>query len=202
MKLPNKIEEKHNLLVELLNRSLIDSSKPLTKLLHHEVSLKTKRSEVLKPWEISEHFDKADEVFTVVAVRLLNEIKGFMLVLFREECALKLAEHLAGNYETKITSELSSLEKSALKEFANIVAGSVLTHVSHVTEANASVTIPDLSTDMIKATLDELSAEIALREDKAHAISHEFVVSPLDINGSFVFILDDSSIDEILLNAK
>ncbi len=202
MQLPQKIEEKHKLLTELLNRALSESSESLTKLLKHEVHLKTKRSEILEPWEITEHFAQADEVFTVVAVKLINEIKGFMLIVFKEKCALKIAEHLTSKYETKINTDLSELEKSALKEVGNIVAGSVLTKVSRISEVSASVTIPDLSTDMIKATLDELSAEIALREDKAHAISNDFVITPLDINGSFVFILDDSSIDQILLNTK
>lgn len=174
----------------VLSEAIAQSSKPLSILLHQNVSATAVKSVKLAPWELTEKLLPGEKVYTVVAIKTLSDVKGFMLILFTEDQAQKLATYLAGKFETKLVTGLSDLEKSALKEIANILSGAILSQISVSTNASAPVTIPDLSTDMVKAALDELCAEVATRTTRATACITDFNITPLNISATLIFVAE------------
>ena len=194
--------EQSALINKLLHHSVTSSSVALSKLLKKDVELMATESYFAPLWEIADYFEPYDEIYTAVAMKLSESIKGVALMVLKEESAIKLAQTLTGALDNSSQNSLNELKISALKETANIIFGALLTKISEVSNVQLISSIPALTTDMLKASLDELCGEIAMESSHALAFSTSLDILPLDIEGKIILIIDDDSMMKILERVK
>jgi chemotaxis protein CheC len=86
------------------------------------------------------------------------------------------------------TQALDELERSALQEIGNILAGSYLNSLSTFTHLNFRPTVPALAVDMAGAVLDYVLAEFGQMADQVLLIETEFQAASQEVTGYFFLV--------------
>ena len=114
-----------------------------------------------------------------------------------------------------VTRELNELDRSALKESGNIIAGSFLAAISNYLDVNMVESTPDLASDMLKATVDTAIAKF-VGAQPAEAIAMEInfgmstsenaeaakIVPEIQTKGYFILLLDIGSAEKVMASLK
>jgi chemotaxis protein CheC len=207
-------EEGIKALEKMAQEGAQDASGALSQLINQTVNVSTMHVRSIAIEKISEFIsDPEDQVATIV-MYLSGDVNGQIMLIYPMRSAINVADFLAkrplGN-----TSVLDELDKSALKESGNIIAGSFLASVSNYLDVNMLESIPDLKIDMLKATVDAATARFAgSKTIESIAIEVNFgmetpqgtaaikVVPDIETKGYFILLLDLESAEKVMHSLK
>ena len=93
--------------------------------------------------------DEAESLVCGIVVRVLGDIQGNILIIFKDSVAHDIVEMLTGVRE----NELSDLGDSALCEIGNILSGSYMNAITQFTGLCVIPSVPAVAHDMLGAIL-------------------------------------------------
>jgi len=128
--------------------------------------------------------------------KILGEAKGSMVLSFKTEQAIFLADKLLG--APNDSKEIDMNRESALKELGNILASAYLTALSTFLGSTLIPSIPDFTHDTVKNVLDSVLAEVDKTMKHAVTLETEFSLPPQILGGQFLVFFEPESFDFIL----
>jgi chemotaxis protein CheC len=155
-----------DVLKEIGNIGAGNAATSLSQLLQKKIDMKVPSVRVVSFNEMIESIGEAESVVVSVFLQLEGEITGNMYVLLTLEQATHFIRHLTGDNEFsfKHISD-SELSISALQELSNILAGSYLRALSDFSQLRLYPSVPELSIDMLGASLSHSLIEISQESD-------------------------------------
>jgi chemotaxis protein CheC len=192
----NRLNEIYlDVLKELGNIGAGNAITALSTMIGKKVDMKVPTIKILELVEVPEIFGSPDTVIVGIYFGLDGDVKGNILFALDLNSASSLIWNLMG-IEAK--EEFDDLEKSALEEIGNIMAGSYVASLSTLTSLNMKISPPALSIDMAGAILSVPAIQYGEISDKILFIETEFIEGERLIKGDFFLIPDINSFDLIL----
>nr|WP_322785888.1 chemotaxis protein CheC [Thermoanaerobacter thermocopriae] len=145
--------------------------------------------------DVSDIFGSADTIIVGIYFDLEGDVKGNILFALDIKSASSLIWKLMG---LEVKEDFGELEKSALEEIGNIMAGSYVSSLSTLTSLNMKISPPAISIDMAGAILSVPAIKYGEISDKILFIETQFIEGEKLIKGDFFLIPDINSFDLIL----
>lgn len=177
------------------------AARSLSILIDEKVDVKALTARALPVEKISRVVGGPEEIATTVIFRVTGDVEGNILLIIPQENALALADLLARR-KVGATRRLSELDKSALKETGNILSGSFLAALTNYLNVSMIESIPDIATDMAKATIDHVLAEFSQRAEQALAFEVDFELISEKVRSFFFLLLDLESAAKVLKTVR
>jgi chemotaxis protein CheC len=185
-----------------------NSSEALSKLVNQEIKVETLAVRTIPVEEIAEIVGSPEDIVTTIIMGIHGQVDGNIMLIYPQQSAINVADLLARR-DLGQTSVLSELDKSALKESGNIISGSFLSAISDYLSINMVESIPDVATDMLKATMDFVLSRFATKDvSEAVAFEIDFEMGTNTgkeierIRAYFVVLLDVESATKVLGSLK
>ena len=192
----NRLNEIYlDVLKELGNIGAGNAITALSTMIGKKVDMKVPTVKILELGEVSDIFGSPDTVIVGIYFDLEGDVRGNILFALDLKSASSLIWNLMG---IEANEEFDELEKSALEEIGNIMAGSYVASLSTLTSLNMKISPPALSIDMAGAILSVPAIQYGEFSDKILFIETQFVEGERLIRGDFFLIPDINSFDLIL----
>ncbi len=194
----NNSDVELDVLKEIGNIGAGNATTALSQMLNEKVDMKVPKVDMLTFSELSEIIGGAENLVAGILLSLEGDIDGMMLFVLESSSAHLLVNQLMGCQVAKDGSKFDDMEKSALMEIGNIIAGSYLSSISTLTNMLITSSVPYLSIDMAGAILSVPAIEFGKLGDKALLIESQFTDLDVDISGYFILIPTLESYKRIL----
>jgi len=178
-----------------------NAAQALTKMLGTMVSVMTVGAKVLPIEKLAETVGSGEDIVTTITLPLYGDVSGSSALIFPQDSVLKLADLLAKKKIGTI-KELTEMDKSALKETANIVAGTFLGAISNYVQLNMVEGVPALTTDMVKATIEDVLTRFTVELKVAVGFQIDFEFGAVGLNGYSFVLFDPSSAEKVVNRLK
>lgn len=184
------------------------ASKALAAIVGQKVSVSVVKNRILFPTNLYQHIGRAEETFTMVVFRIDKITNGFAMVAFPEQDRDKFVKMVRARYNkgsddaknNPIKEQIDCSKESIIKETSNIIVGSFLSAIHSEIKVNLIQSVPNIATDMIKAMMDEIIAEISQTSQNILVFETKLLIKPNDIHGKFFLLSDSESANEIFQN--
>lgn len=184
-----------DILKELGNIGSGNAITALASIIGKKIDMKIPSVKLMDFNEVQDIFGLADAIIVGIYFDLEGSVKGNILFSLDIESASYLIEYLMG---VSVGEEFSDIEKSALQEIGNIMAGSYVSSLSTLTNLDIKISPPAISIDMAGAILSVPAIKFSELSDKILFIETEFFEGSKLIKGDFFLIPDIESFDKIL----
>lgn len=192
----NRLNEIYlDILKELGNIGAGNAITALSTMLGKRVDMQVPTVKILEFKEVSDIFGSPDTVIIGIYFDLDGDVKGNILFALDLSSAASLIWNLMG---ILANGEFTDLEKSALEEIGNIMAGSYVASLSTLTSLNMRISPPAISIDMAGAILSVPAIQYGEISDKILFIETQFIEGEKLIKGDFFLIPNINSFDRIL----
>ena len=161
----------------------------LSQLAEKKITITVPKVRVVPLKEISDLIGPPETLVATIYMRLLGELEGMAMIIFLRDSALNLVDILMKR-PPKSTKILRKMDRSALKEAANIMTGSFVTALAEFLNISIIQSTPQLAFDMVGAILDALAVKFGEKEDYIFCIQTQFIDLTAGIRGSFLLALD------------
>jgi chemotaxis protein CheC len=195
-------------LEKMAQKGAENASTALSQLINQGVEMRALAVRALPVEKIPEIIGSPEDMVTTVIMEVRGEVNGNMMLVYSQQSAINVADFLAKR-ELGVTTQLDELDKSALKESGNIISGSFLSAISNYLSINMVESIPDIATDMLKATVDFVLTRFAkTKASEAVAFEIDFemgttvTVTTKKIKAYFVLLLDVESAAKVIASLK
>ena len=141
----------------------------------------------------------SEETGSGIYLPIKGSVSGSSLLLFPKETACNLCDIMMKR-ELHTTQELCSFDEGILKEVSNIILGNYLAILSNRLNGEIVEGMPDFSSGMFGAILEEIVTDFAKDAGEALAIKIEFMFENLKLKG-YMLLLFKPEMVEALLNA-
>ncbi len=185
-------------LKEIMNIGAGNAATALSQMTATQVDISTPRVTVLKVEAVPEFTGKPDSVVSVVLVEVHGDAPGIMMLMFPRESALKISHLIMRQSRTM----LNDMDRTALREVGNVLAGSCLTSLSNFLKMSFVQSVPNSATDMIGSLLGNVLAELGTKHEDVLISEIFFQIKELAIDGRMFFMFDPSSTKKILEATK
>lgn len=172
---------------EISRQAAANASNALSKLIDKPVIVDVAKTAIKDIMEL-EPFLGTEERVAGIYLPVTGDVKGATLLILPEESAFTLSDLLLKR-KAGTTRSLTELDKSALKEVGNIIAGNYLTVLANELQVKVIEHIPSFSLDMFGAILSQIIAKFTEQAEKALVVEVEFDFKPIKITGYFVLLL-------------
>lgn len=176
------------------------SATALSKLLGQKIAIKVSKANILTMDEVSSRISGPEKIVVGVVLPVQKKDKkivGNLLVVFPKESAFAFSD-IIQKKKPGSTKVLSEIDKDSLKEVTNIVTGNYLTAINKFTGLTQMYGVPRLFTTFGKSIIDFIFLESKKRVRDILLIETEFKMSPLKIEGKFIFLTEIESVEELL----
>lgn len=180
-------ERQIDILNEVGNIGAGHAAMALSTLLHSQVRISVTSTRVCDFAQIPDVVGGAEKLIVAIFLRMNGDLEGNMMLVLSLESARKLVQQLL---QSNATEDFTELELSALGEVGNILSGSYLNAISHLTSLRLQQSVPAVAIDMAGAVLDiglVMAGEVA---DSAILIDTNIWQGSSNIDGHF-FLLPD-----------
>ncbi|ADV79833.1 MAG: chemotaxis protein CheC [Thermoanaerobacter sp.] len=192
----NRLNEMYiDILKELGNIGSGNAITALSTMIGKKMDMQVPKVKILDFKEVSDIFGSADTIIVGIYFDLDGDVKGNILFALDIKSAASLIWSLMG---LEVKEEFDELEKSALEEIGNIMAGSYVASLSTLTSLNIKISPPAISIDMAGAILSVPAIKYGEISDKILFIETQFIEGEKLIKGDFFLIPDINSFDLIL----
>lgn len=192
----NRLNEMYlDILKELGNIGAGNAITALSTMIGKKVDMQVPKVKILDFQEVSDIFGSADTIIVGIYFDLDGDVNGNILFALDIKSAASLIWSLMG---LEVKEEFDELEKSALEEIGNIMAGSYVASLSTLTSLNMKISPPAISIDMAGAILSVPAIKYGEISDKILFIETQFIEGEKLIKGDFFLIPDINSFDLIL----
>ncbi len=167
----------------------------LSQLLNTKISLVQPRIDVVKFRDLASRVGHLNRSVAALHMYVRGEAPGQIVVLFDREQAVDFVNR----FIRRIIGDIKifdSISETTLKELGNIVAGSYLSAIVHLTNARLEPSVPTLSFGTIQATFHSLMS--ILPDQDVFLVESVFLDKDAAIGGEFILIPDAGSIEPLL----
>lgn len=188
-------------LKEVVNIGAGHASMALSKLVGKQVAISVPAAYIDHVEKMPALLGEPEGVMTAVLLKLLGDAPGMMLLLFPPESAMRLASLLTKT-EEKPNHILDDMDRSALKEVGNILAGAAMNALSKFLDLNFLQSVPDTATDMLGSVVNSVLAEIGRSSDTILIFKVDFSIQDKKVDGQLFFLFDPQATGKILKATK
>ncbi|WP_442871529.1 chemotaxis protein CheC [Anaerosporobacter sp.] len=186
-----------DVLKEIGNIGAGNATTALSQLINAKVDMKVPKVDLLGFRELPDLVGGAENIVVGILLTLEGDIDGMMMFMLEEDSAHHLVDMLMG-MTTEEKREFTEMDKSALNEIGNIIAGAYLSSLSALTNMRIAASIPYMSIDMSGAILSVPAIEFGKIGDKALLIQSQFCEDDEEVNGYFILIPTLDSYSKIM----
>jgi chemotaxis protein CheY-P-specific phosphatase CheC len=189
-------------LEEMARKGAKSASSALSKLIDQEVVIHTLHVRSVPIEQVSQFIAKPETDVINIALELSGDVYGYIMLIYENQSALNVVDFLAKRSLGQ-TKELSELDKSALMESGNIIAGAFLTEISNYLSVNMIELPPNFHQGKLKNTVNDVVYKFQRREiaeSIAMEINYEMgtgrpgaaeeIVPEINTSGYFILLLD------------
>lgn len=195
----NQIDNmQYDVLREIGNIGAGNATTALSQMINSKVDMKVPNVQLLEFKELADIVGGAENIVVGILFTLEGSIDGMMMFMMDMPAARHLVHLLMGNSDEDISREFTDMEKSALNEIGNIIAGAYLSSLSTLTNMVITASVPYMAIDMSGAILSVPAIEFGKIGDKALLIETEFGDEIRAVNGYFILIPTIESYEAIL----
>lgn len=188
-----------DVLREIGNIGAGNAATALAKMLNKKVDMDVPKVKIMEFKDVNDILGGAEIQVIGILLRVTGDLTGDMMFILEYKAANVLVNILMGNNPDDV-GEFTELELSALREIGNILAGSYLSALSHLTNLMIMPSVPDMAIDMAGAILSVPAIQFGKVGDTVLYIETEFCEGSTKVVGDFFLIPDVDSYD-ILLRA-
>lgn len=196
-----KIDTMNNMQFDVLreigNIGAGNATTALSKMLNAKIDMKVPKIDLLEFKDLSEIIGGAENIVVGILLTLEGDIDGMIMFVLEKEPAHRIV-NLLMNGLSESADEFNDIERSALQEIGNIIAGAYLSSLSTLTNMTITSSVPYLAIDMAGAILSVPAIEFGKISDKALLIETEFGEKDDEVNGYFILIPTLESYGSIL----
>ncbi len=168
----------------------------LSKMVSKKIDMKVPKVNILEFKDVPELVGGAEVLVSGIYFQVFGDITGSIMFIIDKTSSKLLTNLLMGKDDTN--PELDEMERSALKEVGNILAGSYLSSLSSLTGLKISVSVPSLAIDMAGAIMSVPIALFGQVGDHVLLIETEFIEGTNLVKGNFFLIPDGNSFEVLL----
>lgn len=190
-------EMQMDVLKELGNIGAGNAATALSSLIAKKVDMGVPLVKILDIGNITEILGGAENPVVGILLQVVGDISGMMMFVLEQTSAHVIVNMLMGRTLTDF-SEFEDMDRSALQEIGNIMAGSYLNSLSTLTNLKIIPSIPHLAIDMAGAILSVPAIEFGKMGDKVLFIESEFIEGADQVTGYFILIPDLESLNKIM----
>ena len=180
---------------ELGNIGSGNAATALAQFLNRKINMGIPRVSILPIEEIPDILGDPERLIASVYLRILGDAPGSIIILTTEECMNHVLDLI---FTDRQIVRLSSLERSALQEMGNIIAGSFLNAINKLTSFNCTQSLPGFALDMAGAVLSSIAAIQGEQGEEALFIETGFTEGQRDVLSKFLLVPDPGSLEKIL----
>lgn len=192
-----------DILKELANIGLGNSSTVLCKLLNKDIKVKITNLSLIEKGELTSHIGGDQEIIAVI-IRFEGDIRGCAINVLNEENSLKIVESL-NNFKENTLKKLDNYGVDTLKECSNIIIGSYLTSLSKMTDLKIKLGLPKFERrnsrviykEVISKNIEGLSSQIFNVHNVLYSEDFE-----IPVYSDLILAYDQDSINKILKSSK
>jgi len=164
----------------------------LSKLLGRQIGMLVPRVALVDIEEMCDSVGGPEEVVVSIFLRVTGDVTGNLFFILSPDSANRLLDSLFG-LPTGEDGQYSDLQRSALCEIGNILAGSYLTSLADFTGLNMTPNVPSLSVDMAGAIISYGLLEYGQLGDRALLIETTFMEGLEKVKSHFFLLPDPGS---------
>lgn len=184
-------------LKEVGNVGAGNAATALSQIINRKIDMTVPKVAILPLGDVPDVVGGPDVMVAGVYLRVFGPAPSSILFLLPRDSAFALVDMLMGR-ERGLTSNLDSMDESALLEIGNILAGAYLNALSFFTKFTLLPSIPALAMDMAGAILSVILIQLGQMGDHALVIETEFSTESDGVKGHFFLIPDPGSLGTIL----
>lgn len=194
----------YDVLRELGNIGAGNATTALSQLVNAKIDIGVPQVRLLGFDELPSVVGSEEKVMVGVLLMLTGDIQGIMMFLMDPEVSKSLVKILMGDFGMESTEkeEFNDIEKSAVMEIGNIIAGAYLRSLGELTNLTIDVSVPMLQIDMAGAICSVPAIEFGKIGDKVLLIETQFddekVGQELNIKGYYILVPELESYEKIL----
>ena len=166
----------------------------LSQLTGQRIDLSVSKVCVLPTDSIAGFLGGADKNVASVCLPIYGDVTGVVLVFFPLEKVDELISMLMPNFPQNTSSELSEMQKSALRELGSILTGAYLNALFSFIHIQVLHGVPELVLDMAQAILDSVLVELEEKENLAIVIESELTALDKKLSGKFFLLPEAGSL--------
>jgi chemotaxis protein CheC len=185
-----------DVLKELGNIGAGNAVTALSKMLNKRIEMDIPLVEILKFKEVAEVLGGADIPVAGIYFRVDGDIAGNMMFILPLDSSKVLLNMLMGSYRQD--EDFSEMDKSALEEIGNILAGAYISSLSTLTGMKLVISVPALAIDMVGAVLSVPLIQYGHMGDSVMLIETHFSEGDKSVKGDFFLIPDVDSFEKLL----
>jgi len=189
---------------EILNIGSTHASTALSKMVGKKINVSFPWVKQVRIEKIPELVGNPEDIVATVYLQIDGEhdgkvipLGGLMIILHKKD-ALELTNLLM----QKKGTDLSEIDRDALKEVGNILSGTSLNILTKILKIRMVESIPDISVDMLNATFDSILANIGSKADESIVFKTEFEIEEHDIRGFLMFVFNPDATKLIHRNVR
>ena len=194
--------DKLSIFREISNIGSGNASTSLANMLNETVDIGIPNSDIIEIIDFTKSYNLPDELAVGTVLQLSGDMQGFIMITMKVESAFKLLSKLSGKEIIcdKGDYEYICRELNPIAEICNILCGTYLTAISHMTNLTITPSIPYFTVDMIRAIMNLPISLYGLDFDSILCIETEFFTESYEIEGKYYFIPDLKSCKKLLSN--
>lgn len=184
-----------DVLKEIGNIGAGNATTALSQILNTRVDMKVPQVKLMEFKEVGTTMGGEDQIVVGIYLVVNGDISGSIMFMQKESSARSMVSVLMGMEVTD--TSFTDMERSALKEIGNIIAGAYLNSLSTLTNLTIYPSVPELCIDMAGAILQVPAIEFGAVGDKMLLIETVFD-DEKDLSGYFILVPDEPSYNKIL----
>lgn len=194
----------YDVLRELGNIGAGNATTALSQLINAKIDIGVPQVRLLGFNELPAVVGSEEKVMVGILLMLSGDIQGMMMFLMDPEVSKALVKILMGGFASTDESpeEFNDMEKSAVMEIGNIIAGAYLRSLGELTNLTIDVSVPMLQIDMAGAIFSVPAIEFGKIGDKVLLIETAFddekTKEELNIKGYYILVPELDSYEKIL----
>lgn len=169
----------------------------LSQLIGAKINVAVTNVEILEFEKISRKLREDGLPIAGIYLRVLGDLQGAILLVFRRDGALALADVLL-KQKIGTTKVLMELESSALKEAGSILSCAYLNALSDMMKLTLIPSVPRIAFDKVDTVMQSVFGRYLKDVDLIVGIETEFIEAAARIKGHFLFMPDIAAIDILL----
>ncbi len=182
-----------DILKEIGNIGQGNAASALSSVLNEGINIAVPDIKILNFNEVVNFLGGPENLAIGLLVGLSDDINGMMLCIMQ----LPFVHHIEKAVFGKNITDLSSLDEmdiSFVTEVGNILTSSYVNAISSMTGINITLSVPQLSIDMVGAILSVPAVEFAQVGDKVLFIDDSFIINGGEIKSNMILVPELSSL--------
>jgi len=182
---------------EVGNIGVGNATTALSKILGKKIAINIPETKFVKIEKFSNELGGAENIVMSLYLSFSGDLSGQCLFAFEEKDALEIVDLMMGQ-NVGTSKKFGSMEESAFMEMSNIFTGAYLSALANMLSMRIMPSVPNIANDMVQSVADLMLIKISRAADELLCVKAKILVDGHNINGKFIILFDDASLDKVL----